>query len=65
MEIRQGRVKYWNEISGRGVLKLIKGSGEFIFSYSDVSEDGYSSFDEGEVVEFESEGVHARRVKKI
>ena len=64
MERIEGRIKYWNEISGRGVLKPLTGSGDFIFGHADVDEEGYSSFDEGEIVEFEADGVKARRIRK-
>ena len=61
----KGKVKYWNEIEGKGVIKPLKKRGDFIFKYGDIEEEGYRSVEEGEIVEFEGKKGKAYRVKKL
>ena len=66
-----GRVKWFNEITGTGVVRRVEG-GDFPVRFGEILEDGFKTLFEGEVVEFEissrrsgREAVRVRRVKGL
>jgi len=65
----KGRVKWFDENRGVGVIKLNNGGKEVTVHYRDILGDGFKVLDEGEEVELgieESAGrVRAIRVRKI
>ena len=66
-----GRVKWFNEIKGTGVVRRLEG-GDFPVRFSEILDEGFRTLFEGEVVEFEiasrrsgREAVRVRRVKAL
>lgn len=47
-----GRVKWFNEIKGIGVIRRLEG-GDFPVHSSEILDDGFRTLFEGEIVEFE------------
>ena len=63
-----GRVKWFNEIKGTGVIQKL-GGGQFTVHFEDIAGAGFRTLFEGEAVEFEissgEKGLEATRVKRI
>ena len=66
-----GRVKWFNEITGTGVVRRVEG-GDFPVRFGEILEEGFKTLFEGEVVEFEissrrsgREAVRVRRVEGL
>ncbi len=66
--MRTGRVKWFNEIKGVGVIRDAAG-GEYPFHFSGIAADGFRTAYEGEAVEFEvapgRSGERATRIRKV
>lgn len=70
LEIRKGRVKWFNNEKGYGFIEIGAGVGEDVFvHYSAIEQEGYKSLKEGDVVEFTlidtSKGKQAIDVKQV
>ncbi len=65
----RGRVKWFDENRGVGIIKVSETGKEVTVHYRDIVGDGFKVLDEGEEVEFEIEESIGRakavRVKKI
>jgi len=63
-----GKVKWFNAAKGYGFIEQENGEDVFVH-YSQISEDGFKSLNEGQSVEFEvaqgDKGLQARNVMKV
>ena len=63
--MRAGKVKWFNEIKGVGVIRDADG-GEYPVHFSEVLDDGFRTLAEGEAVEFDvAAGPPGRRAARV
>jgi cold shock protein len=64
----RGKVRWFNEIQGYGVILLPDGRDVFVH-YKDIAGEGFRTLSENEIVEFEiktgRQGLHAFNVEKV
>jgi CspA family cold shock protein len=63
---RSGRVKWFHESGGYGVIRQDTGGSDVRFRYSDIDGEGFRTLHEGERVEYEiADDGHGRRAVNV
>jgi len=63
--LRTGKVKWFNEIKGIGVIRDADG-GDYPVHFSGIVDDGFRTLSEGEAVEFDvTAGVSGERATRV
>ena len=65
----RGKVKWFNENRGYGLIHRETGGNEIYVHYSDIEGEGFRTLSEGELVDFDlsdgERGLEARNVRRI
>ena len=68
-DMKQGRVKWFNNSKGYGFIEQPEGGGDVFVHYSEIVGNGYKTLDQGQLVEFElvtkQKGQQAEKVSKV